>query len=100
MMQMQRFDAGGSILNLPSWIDSPPLMRTTFTLDDDAAALAQNYARARSLRLGKAVSELIRRASAPPVGLKKKGDLWVLAAPPDQPKVDSTKVKQMIEDLP
>ena len=47
-------------------------MRTTFTLDDDAAALAQNYAKARSLRLGKAVSELIRRASAPPMTLKRK----------------------------
>ena len=48
-------------------------MRTTFTLDDDAAELARNYAKARSLRLGKAVSELIRRASAPPMTLKKKG---------------------------
>ncbi|MEI8265757.1 MAG: hypothetical protein WCI59_08425 [Betaproteobacteria bacterium] len=75
-------------------------MRTTFTLDDDAAALAQNYAKARSLRLGKAVSELIRRASAPPLGLKKKGDLWVVAAPPDRPKVGSAKVKDLIEDLP
>jgi hypothetical protein len=74
-------------------------MRTTFTLDDDAAVLAQNYAKARSLRLGKAVSELIRRASAPPLGLKKKGDLWVVAAPPDKPKVDSAKVKDLIEDL-
>jgi hypothetical protein len=74
-------------------------VRTTFTLDDDAAALAQNYAQARSLRLGKAVSELIRRASVPPVGLKKKGDLWVIAARPDSPKVGSAKVKQMIEDL-
>jgi hypothetical protein len=75
-------------------------MRTTFTLDDDAAALAQNYAKARSLRLGKAVSELIRRAIAPPLGLKKKGDLWVVAAPPDWPKVGSAKVKALIEDLP
>lgn len=74
-------------------------MRTTFTLDDDAAALAQNYAQARSLRLGKAVSELIRRANAPPVGLKKKGDLWVIAARADAPKVGSAKVKQLIEDL-
>ncbi len=37
-------------------------MRTTLTLDDDAAALAQNFARANSLRLGQAVSELIRCA--------------------------------------
>lgn len=75
-------------------------MRTTFTLDDDAAELAQNYAKARSLRLGKAVSELIRRASTPPVGLKKKGDLWVIAAPPGAPKMTSRQVKDMIDDLP
>lgn len=73
-------------------------MRTTFTLDDDAATLAQNYAKARSLRLGKAVSELIRRASEPPVSLKKKGDLWVVASPPDKPKVSSAKIKDLIED--
>ncbi len=29
-------------------------MRTTFTPDDDAAVLAQNFARANSLRLGQA----------------------------------------------
>ena len=75
-------------------------MRTTFTLDDDAAALAQNYAKARSLRLGKAVSELIRRASAPPMTLKKKGDLWVMQAPPGTPKLTSQQVKDMLEDFP
>lgn len=75
-------------------------MRTTFTLDDDAAALAQNYAKARSLRLGKAVSELIRRASAPPVmKLKKKGELWVIPATPGAPKVSAKKIKDMIDAL-
>jgi hypothetical protein len=75
-------------------------MRTTFTLDDDAAALAQNYAKARSLRLGKAVSELIRRASAPPAGLKKKGDIWVFALPPDAPLVTAAQVKTMLDESP
>jgi hypothetical protein len=74
-------------------------MRTTFTLDDDAAALAQNYAKAHSLRLGKAVSELIRRASASPVGLRKKGDLWVVAAASDTPKVSSQKVRDLIDEM-
>lgn len=75
-------------------------MRTTFTLDDDAAELAQTYAKARSLRLGKAVSELIRRASAPPAALKKKGELWVIAAPPGAAKLSSKQVQDMIDDLP
>jgi hypothetical protein len=74
-------------------------MRTTFTLDDDAAAIAQTYARARSLRLGQAVSELIRRASAPPLPLKKKGDLWVIAARPGAPKVSAQQVKAIIDAL-
>ena len=75
-------------------------MRTTFTLDDDAAALAQNYANARSLRLGKAVSELIRRASAPPMALKKEGEVWVIQSPPGTPKVSSQQIKDMLEDFP
>lgn len=75
-------------------------MRTTFTLDDDAAALAQNYAKARSLRLGKAVSELIRRASAPPMTLKKKGEVWVIQAPAGTPELTSEQVKDMLESFP
>jgi hypothetical protein len=74
-------------------------MRTTFTLDDDAAALAQNFAQANALRLGQAVSELIRRASAPPMKLKKKGDLWVIPATPGAPKVSSQQIKDIIDSL-
>lgn len=74
-------------------------MRTTFTLDDDAAALAKNYARANSLRLGKAVSDLIRRASAPPARLKKKGGLWVIPANSSLPKVTAQQVKDMLDAL-
>ena len=75
-------------------------MRTTFTLDNDAAELAQNYAKARSLRLGKAVSELIRRASARPMALKKQGEVWVIEAPAGTPKLSSQQVKDMLEDFP
>ena len=45
-------------------------MRTTFTLDDDAAALAQNYAKARSLRL----------CSGGIVGHRQVSDAWLLSA--------------------
>lgn len=72
-------------------------MRTTFTLDDDAAAIAQNYAKARSLRLGQAVSELIRQASAPPMKLKNKDGLWVIAATPGAPKVSAQTIKDLID---
>jgi hypothetical protein len=75
-------------------------MRTTLTLDEDAAELAQTYARARSLRLGKAVSELIRRASAPPPRLRRKGQYWVFDSPPDAPRVTSDQVRALLEDRP
>jgi hypothetical protein len=74
-------------------------MRTTFTLDDDAAAIAQTYAKARSLRLGQAVSELIRRANAPPLKLKQKGELWVIQAPEGAPTLTSEQVKNMLDEL-
>lgn len=74
-------------------------MRTTFTLDDDAAAMAQNYAKANALRLGQAVSELIRRASAPPSRLKK-GKPGVFDLPPDAPRVTAAQVKALLDESP
>jgi hypothetical protein len=85
---------------LTSWPVTEPRIRTTFTLDEDTAVLAQNYAKAGSLRPGKAVPEFIRRASAPPVGLKKKGNHWAAAAPPDRPTICSDKVQDMTKCLP
>ena len=73
-------------------------MRTTFTLDEDAAALAQHYAKARSLRLGKAVSELIRRASTPPVAMRQRGQAWVFELPADAPRVTAKQVKDMLDE--
>lgn len=75
-------------------------MRTTFTLDDDAAELAQTYARARNLRLGKAISELIRRANAPQLRMRQKGRFWVFDLPPDAPKITAEQVKAAMEDWP
>ncbi len=75
-------------------------MRTTFTLDDDAAELAQKYAKARSLRLGKAVSELIRQASTRKPRIRPKGEFWVFDLPPGAPKVTPQQVKAAMEDWP
>ena len=75
-------------------------MRTTFTLDDDAAELAKSYAAARNLRLGRAVSELIRQARAPKPRIRKKGDFWVFDLPPGAPKVTAEHVRAAMEDWP
>lgn len=77
-------------------------MRTTFTLDDDAAEVARTFARANGLRLGQAVSELIRRASAPEpaLTLRKKGKAWVYSPPPGSPVITSEMVKNLIDESP
>ena len=75
-------------------------MRTTITLEDDAFAVAQAYAQARSLRLGQAVSELIRRASTGPLPMKEKNGVWMFDLPADTPRVSSRRVKESLEDFP
>ena len=74
--------------------------RTTFALDDAAAALAQTYAKARSLRLGQAVSELIRLANAPPVSMRQRGQVWVFELPADTPVVTAQQVKALRDEAP
>ena len=56
-------------------------MRTTITLEDDAFAAATAYARARALKLGQAVSELIRRGTADKLPMKQTGGVWVFDMP-------------------
>ena len=75
-------------------------MRTTLTLEDDAFATAQAYARARAIKLGKAVSELVRRGSAEKIAMKQTGGVWVFDLPPDTPKVTAQQVKEMLEESP
>jgi hypothetical protein len=75
-------------------------MRTTFTLDDDAAELARNFAQANGVRLGQAVSELIRRASARKPRMRRKGEFWVFDLPPGAPKITPQQVKAAMEDGP
>ena len=50
-------------------------MRTTVTIDDDAFGTAQAYAQARGLKLGEALSELIRRGSSERLALRKSGEV-------------------------
>ena len=75
-------------------------MRTTVTLDDDAFGTAQSYARARALKLGEAISELIRRADAKRLPLRKKGGVWVFDLPVDTPTVTARQVKDMLDEAP
>lgn len=75
-------------------------MRTTLTLENDAFAVAQSYAQARALKLGQAVSELIRLGSAQRLPLRLRDGVWVFELPPDTPRVTAERVKQLLEDTP
>ena len=73
-------------------------MGTTITLEDDAFAVAQSYARARALKLGQAVSELIRRGSAEKLPIKQEKGVWVFDLPSDTPRVTARQVQHMLDE--
>ena len=73
-------------------------MRTTLTLEDDAFATAQAYAKARAIKLGQAVSELIRRSSVERMSFKQTGGVWVFDLPVDTPTATQAQVKELLED--
>ena len=73
-------------------------MRTTLTIEDDAFATAQAYAKARAIKLGQAVSELIRRSSLEKMTFKHTGGVWVFDLPADTPKATEAQVKELLED--
>ncbi len=73
-------------------------MRTTINIEDEAFAAAQAYAKARALKLGQAVSELILRGSAEKLPLKQKKGVWVFDLPPDTPRVTERQVQQMLDE--
>jgi hypothetical protein len=73
-------------------------VRTTLTLEEDAFETAQAYARARSMRLGQAVSDLIRRGSAQALPIRRSGGVWVFDLPADTPPVTSRQVRQLLDE--
>ncbi len=73
-------------------------MRTTITIEDDAFATANAYAKARALKLGQAVSELIRRGSEEKLPLKRKDGIWVFDLPSDAPRVTARQVQQLLDE--
>ena len=72
-------------------------MRTTLTLEDEAFATAQAYARARAIKLGQAISELIVRGSSGSVPMRQLNGVWVFDPPVGAPTISAEQVKQMLE---
>jgi hypothetical protein len=67
-------------------------MRTTLSLDDDVLQLVKQYAASRSLAIGKAVSELVRRAFTVPRPIRLVKGVHVFDLPADSPRVSMKKV--------
>jgi hypothetical protein len=72
-------------------------MRTTLSLDDDILPDVKRYAESRSLALGKAVSELVRRAlkTPRPARIDPVTGIRVFDLPPDSPKITSARVREL-----
>lgn len=73
-------------------------MRTTLNLDEDVIEVLNQYADARSISLGQAASELVRRGMEAPVQTRLVNGFHVVVLPAGSPKVSSAKVKQLLED--
>jgi hypothetical protein len=73
-------------------------MRTTLSLDDDVFQLARGYAESRSLALGKAVSELVRKGLRAPTPTRMVNGLLVFDVPPD-PRITSKRIKDLESEL-
>jgi len=73
-------------------------MRTTLSLDDDVFQVVKTYAEKRSLAIGKAVSELVRRGLSAPVKTRVVNGLVVFDVPEDSEAVTSELVKQLEAD--
>ena len=73
-------------------------MRTILTIEDDAFATAQAYAGARPLKLGQAVSELIRRGSSQALPITRRGSVWVFELPQAMPIVNGREVRRLLDE--
>ena len=73
-------------------------MRTTITLDDEAFATANAYARARALKLGQAISELIIRGSADRLPMKQIDGVWVFELPATAALLTSLQVERLLDE--
>jgi hypothetical protein len=70
-------------------------MRTTLNLDDKTLRLVRDYARKRSVSLGKAVSELVHKGLTTPMPTRVINGLHVVELPPDSPVVTAVDIRRL-----
>jgi hypothetical protein len=66
-------------------------MKISLDLDDDVLDLLKDYAEDRSVALGKAASELVRRGLGAPVRTRLVNSFHAIVLPVNSPKVTSEK---------
>jgi hypothetical protein len=70
-------------------------MRTTLNLDDDALEMVRRYSETRSVALGKAASELVRKGFSSPTPTRLVNGIVVFDVPPDSPLITTERVKEL-----
>ena len=73
-------------------------MRTTLNLDDDVLKLLKNYASGRSIPLGEAASELVRRGLETPVQMRLENGFYVVDLAGEPSRVSGARVKELLEE--
>lgn len=73
-------------------------MRTTLNLDADVLELLKNYAFDRSIPLGAAASELVRKGLETPVQMRMENGFFVVNLPKASARISTGRVKELIED--
>jgi hypothetical protein len=71
---------------------------TTLNLDDDVVQLLKNYASDRSIPLGTAASELVRRGLETPVQLRMVNGFYAVDLPAGGQQISSARVKELLEE--
>jgi hypothetical protein len=74
-------------------------MRTTLNLDDDVLEMVRQYSEARSVALGKAASELVRKGFFSPTPTRIVNGIVVFDVPPDSPRITTERVKELESEL-
>jgi hypothetical protein len=74
-------------------------MRTTLSLDDDLLPVVRSYAESRSIPIGKAVSQLVRKGLSSPTPTRMVDGFVVFDVPPDEPRITTDKVRELESEL-
>lgn len=73
-------------------------MRTTMNLDEDVVRIVREYARFRSVSLGTAVGELVRRGMTTPIPTKIVNGFHVVDLPAESPTVTTEDVRRLEDE--